>query len=100
MKKSKIAKQILPLIAVIIISIGIAIFAAFGCNGGCDCRGYDWFDTKYHFDRALIQLPGGEVKEIELAYWADAEGEQLTLNAKDGTRYLVSSFNCILIEDN
>lgn len=78
----------------------VAVIGAFGCNGGCDCRGYDCFDTKYHFDRAIIRMPDGEIKEIEIEYWADSEGEQLTLTAKDGSRYLVSSINCILIEDN
>jgi len=58
---------------------------------GCNCAGYDYIDTNYHFDRAIIKMPDGTAKEINLKKWTDAE---------DGTRYLVSSYNCILIEDN
>lgn len=71
------------------------------CMSGCSFEGYDLLDTNYHFDKAIIRMPDDSVKEIELASWADAEdGEQLTLTAKDGTRYLVSANNCILIENN
>ena len=71
------------------------------CLCGCNMEGYDWVDTNYHFNRAILRMPDGSTKEIRLAKWADAEdGEQLTLTAEDGTRYLVHSGNCILIEDN
>lgn len=83
-------KLILGLIA------SLMLLAAAGCN----CAGYDLVDTNYHFDRAIIKMPNGETVEVEIKTWADAEGEQLTITSKDGTRYLVSSVNCILIEDN
>lgn len=67
---------------------------------GCNCSGYDFFDTNYHFNRAIIKMPDNSTLEIELLTWADAEGEQLTLTSIEGNRYLVSSINCILIEDN
>jgi len=67
---------------------------------GCNYKGYDMIDTNYHFDRAIISMPDGTTFEVEVSKWADADGEQLTITAKDGTRYLVSSYNCILIEDN
>lgn len=67
---------------------------------GCNCAGYDIVDTNYHFDRAIIKMPDGTIKEFNIKMWADAEGEQLTLTSEDGTRYLVCSYNCILIEDN
>lgn len=67
---------------------------------GCNFAGYDWIDTNYHFNKAIIAMPDGSVVEVEIAKWADAEdGEQLTITAKDGTRYLTSSYNCILIEE-
>lgn len=65
---------------------------------GCNYDGYDWVDTNYHFDYAMIKMPDGTVKEIQVASWADAEGEQLTITAIDGQRYLVSSVNCVLVE--
>jgi len=67
---------------------------------GCHFKGYDLIDTNYHFDRAIIAMPDGCVVEVEIAKWADAaDGEQMTITAKDGTRYLTSSYNCILIEE-
>ena len=67
---------------------------------GCGFKGYDFIDTNYHYDRAILRMPDGSTKEIKLKGWADTQdGEQLTLTAEDGTRYLVHSANCILIED-
>jgi hypothetical protein len=57
------------------------------------------FDTVYKFDRAIIEMPGGEVIEVEISQWGDYDGEQLQIIAKDGTVYLVSSNNCVLIRD-
>ena len=89
-------KNITRVLAVImVIVIFVLAFA------GCSFKGYDWVDTNYHFNRAIIKMPDGSVEEIEIAKWADAEdGEQLTITAKDGKRYLVNSVNCILIEDS
>ena len=84
-------KLILGLVA------SLMLLAAAGCN----CAGYDFVYTNYHFDRAIIKMPNGETVEVEIKTWADAgDGEQLTITSNDGTRYLVSSVNCILIEDN
>ena len=67
---------------------------------GCSYAGYDFVDTNYHFNRAIIRMPDGAAREIQIKKWADSEdGEQLTLTSADGTRYLVHSANCILIED-
>ena len=67
---------------------------------GCNFSWYDWIDTNYHFNKAIISMPDGSVIEVEVAKWADAQdGEQLTITAKDGTRYLTSSYNCILVEE-
>ena len=67
---------------------------------GCNYSGYDFKDTNYHFNRAMISMPDGTILNVQVAKWSDAEGEQLTITAKDGTRYLVSSYNCVLIEDD
>ena len=67
---------------------------------GCNYSGYDIVDTHYHFNRAMISMPDGTILNVQIAKWSDAEGEQLTITAKDGTRYLVSSYNCVLIEDD
>lgn len=67
----------------------------------CMCTGCNkqLFDTTYAYDRAIIEMPGGEVIEVDIRKWCDYDGEQLQIIAEDGTVYLVSSFNCILIKD-
>lgn len=57
-------------------------------------------DTDYHFNKAYIAMPDGEVIEVDIKKWADSEdGEQLTITSQDGTRYLVNSVNCVLVEN-
>lgn len=83
-----------------IISILILV-AIIICLAGCNYESYDWVDTNYHFNKAMIKMPDGEVITVEIAKWADAaDGEQITITTKDGKRYLVSSVNCILVEEN
>lgn len=55
-------------------------------------------DTAFAYNYADVYLPGGEKKTIEIDKWADYEGEQIQIWAKDGNRYLISSFNTILRE--
>lgn len=84
-------KKILVLVTAVVLAVTMM---------GCNYAGYDMMDTNYHFDRAIIRMPDGSVKEMEIQKWTDAEdGEQLTITSKDGKRYLVSSYNCVLIED-
>lgn len=59
----------------------------------------DLFDTNYTYDYAVVSFPDGTVEKIEIEQWTDYEGEQIQIIAKDGTVYLVSSFNCILVND-
>ena len=74
------------LIVIILITVALT-----GCNKQV-------IDLNYRFDRAIIQLPNGEVVEGKLNSWRDYEGEQLQVNI-DGTMYLVSSYNCVLIRE-
>ena len=75
------------LIAIVLIAVALT-----GCNKQV-------IDLNYRFDRAIIQLPNGEVIEGKLNSWRDYDGEQLQVNI-DGTLYLVSSYNCVLIRDS
>lgn len=62
---------------------------------------YQLIDTTYSYDYALVAMPDGTCEKIMLKSWTDYEdGEQLQLTAKDGTIYLVSSFNCVLVKEN
>ena len=85
------------IILIILNIIGIMVLGLTGCN----YSSYDLVDTNYHFDRAIVKMPDGEVKEMDIKKWADTEdGEQITITDTDGNRYLVHSANCVLIEDN
>lgn len=87
-----------------IISIIIATLLIMTVFVGCrsdSFKTYDFIDTKYNFDYAVISLPNGKVVEGEIAKWSDStDGEQLTITFTDGTVYLTSSFNCTLIYTN
>lgn len=74
-----------------LILILAALLLLVGCN-------YSLIDTNYKFDTAVIRMPDGAVKEVPIKSWADSEGEQLTIVSTDGTVYLVSSFNCVMIK--
>lgn len=62
------------------------------------CGNYDVFDSVYTYDYAIVSFPDGSAKTIEIKKWADYDGEQLQIIAEDGTVYLVSSYNCILVK--
>ena len=83
-------KTIITLIAGITILILMVLLTG--------CTNKQIFDTQYKFDKAICKI-GNEYKEIKLKRWNDYEGEQLQLTDEKGTVYLVSSYNCTLIED-
>lgn len=89
-------KKIIFRIAAIVAIIALVVATFTGCN----FIGYDFIDTNYHFNKAIVKMPDGSVETWEIRKWADSEdGEQLTITTKDGKRYLVSSVNCILVEE-
>ena len=65
---------------------------------GCDIEGSNQrLDWTHYFDRAIIQLPNGEVVEGKVDRWTDFEdGDQLQI-VIDGVTYLVHSTNAVLI---
>lgn len=64
----------------------------------CGCN-YQLIDTTYAYDYAIVAMPDGTSKKVEIAKWTDYEGEQLQITSTDGTIYLVSSFNCVLVKE-
>ena len=55
-----------------------------------------FIDTQYKFTKALITI-GDETIEVKVNRWMDYDGEQMQIIAEDGTVYLVSSFNTIMM---
>ena len=64
------------------------------------CGNIDLVDTVFTYDYAIIFLPDGTTKTVEIAQWRDYEdGDQIQIKAKDGTIYLVHSVNCVLVNE-
>lgn len=63
------------------------------------CGNQDMFDTNKTYTRAIITYGDGQTLDINIKQWRDYEGEQLQIIAEDGTVYLASSFNTILINE-
>lgn len=76
----------------LIIIVGVMLLILTGCGN------QDIFDTNYTFTKAITYI-GNERIEIEIKQWRDYEGEQIQLISTDGTVYLVSMNNTILINE-
>lgn len=57
------------------------------------------FDTKYRFDRAIIQLPNGEVVDGKVTSWLDYSDSDCVQVTVDGVTYLTHYANVCLIND-
>lgn len=56
-------------------------------------------DTTYSFEKAIIELPGGEVLKGTVDSWTDyEEGDQIQVKI-DGKTYLVHASDIILIHE-
>ena len=56
-------------------------------------------DINYHFDRAIIKLPNGDVVEGKLNSWLDYDDSDVVQVKVDGVTYLTSYVNVCLIDD-
>lgn len=65
----------------------------------CSCN-YQMVDLVYAYDYAIISYGDSTTKRVEVQSWRDYEdGEQIQIVSTDGTVYLVSSFNCVLVKE-
>ena len=56
-------------------------------------------DMNYHFDRAIVKLPDGEVVEGKLSSWLDFNDSDVIQVKIDGKTYLTSYVNVCLIDE-
>ncbi|MBR1821865.1 MAG: hypothetical protein IJ769_09620 [Clostridia bacterium] len=56
-------------------------------------------DTKYRFNRAILQLPNGEVIEGKLSSWLDYSDSDVVQVTIGGKTYLTHYSNVCLIDD-
>lgn len=90
-------KKIIALVIALSIIAGTFIFMS--C-GSASAFNVDIFDTNYKYNKAIIGMPDGTHMELDVKQWRDYEdGEQLQITDSNGDVYLVSSFNCILINE-
>ena len=79
-----------------IICVMLIVVMLLGTLCGCNKQ---LFDTTYSFERAIINLPNGEVIEGDVQSWTDYEdGDQIQVKIDDKT-YLVHSSNIVLISE-
>jgi len=79
------------IISILLVVVMIAILF-------CACGNATMFDTTYYFDRAIVQLPNGEVVEGDLTKWCDYESDAIQVTI-DGKTYYTHLENVVLIVD-
>ena len=79
--------------------IALIIFLAIilvSCTG---CYNKQLFDTTYHYDRAIVYLPNGEIVEGRVSSWTDfSDGDSVQVKI-DGKMQLTHISNVCLIDD-
>ena len=66
------------------------------CTG---CYNKQLFDTTYHYDRAIVYLPNGEIVEGRVSSWTDFDDGDSVQVKIDGKMYLTHISNVCLIDD-
>lgn len=69
----------------------VTLLGLVGCNKQI-------IDTTYSFDKAIINLPNGEIIEGKVDSWKDYEGDQIQVKI-DGKTYLVHAEDIVLISE-
>ena len=62
------------------------------------CGNRQTFDMTYTFDRAIIELPNGEIIDGKITSWRDFDGDQIQVKI-DGKTYLVHSSDIAMIAE-
>lgn len=79
--------------------VALIIFLAMiliSCTG---CYNKQFVDMTYHYNRAIIYLPNGEIVEGRVTSWRDFEdGDSIQIKI-DGKTYLTHICNVCLIDD-
>lgn len=63
------------------------------------CGNMQVIDTTVSFDKAIIELPDGEILEGKVESWRDYDGSDQLQVKIDGVTYLVHSSDCVLIKE-
>ena len=83
-------KKVIAMLLCVIVLLSALLIT--GCNKQV-------VDLTYSYERAILQLPNGEIIEGRVSSWTDFEdGDQIQVKI-DGKTYLVHSSNIVLISD-
>lgn len=86
------------LIAIVALIV-VLVIGGFGIYWNLTHGNRQLLDTKYHFDRAIISLPNGEIVEGRISSWLDFADSDVVQVKIDGKTYLTSYVNVCLISD-
>lgn len=98
--KETIRRAVCLIFAALIVFSILLMFTGCGpADAGTESGGfnYQFFDTTYAYDKAIIELPDGEVIKGKVELWKDYENSDQIQIKIDGKTYLVHSANCVLI---
>ena len=80
----------------IVILAALLVLILISCTG---CYNKQLLDTTYHYDRAIVYLPNGEIVEGRVSSWRDFDdGDSIQVKI-DGKIYLTHISNVCLIDD-
>ena len=80
----------------VVLLIIFLVIILVSCTG---CYNKQLFDTTYHYDRAIVYLPNGEIVEGRVSSWTDfSDGDSIQVKI-DGKTYLTYISNVCLIDD-
>ena len=72
------------------------------CCLGATLSSCDYFegniDEAYAYDYAIIQMPGGEVRTLELSMWNTVSDNCIQVYDTSGTYYFTHAKNCTLVD--
>lgn len=73
----------------LVVAVLMAAVMLTGCNRAI-------IDTNYAFNKAYIDF-GDRIVEVDVKSWSPSDGEDLTIVATDGTVYMCSYMNCVMV---
>lgn len=73
----------------VIFLVLLVVLSMVGCNK-------QLVDTTWSYERAIVELPNGDIIEGKVSSWNDYEGDQIQVKI-DGKQYLVHSSDIVLI---
>ena len=54
-------------------------------------------DPLIDFERAIINMPDGTILDVVIDKWESYTGDRVLITTRNGTAYLVSNRNCMLV---